>query len=345
MPTVHPRRVRARATVVTALVALPVLCLAMSLGVDRLYPGWDDYELAVILGRLRDRTAEFPHRPLELVLGSSRAMNAFDTDGMSTIDPDGPVVMNLSLVGSAPLDSLLMLRHVVALGHRPRGVILEVLPIWIRKHGPIGDKGHTRLLRYRAADLPMLSRVTPTWAPRLWHDWAAYNACRWHTLRADLLAEAVPAFAARDRLGQRANRESIITPYGWCPMVIDPVPPETYRKGLEVARTGYQPQLQKVDGMDPVFEAVMEEFFAFCREHQIVVRAVVITPENKDFLAFYGPGVEQRTADLLGELCRRHGARLLDARRWIADHRFLDGHHLNARGSQEFTRQFLHGAW
>jgi len=345
MPTVHPRRVRARAAVVTALIALPILCLAMSLGVDHLYPGWDDYELAVLLDRLRDRTAEFPHRPLELVLGSSRAMNAFDTDGMSTIDPDGPVVMNLSLLGCTPLDSLLMLRRVVALGHRPRGVILEVLPCWIGRHASIREKGHTRLLRYRAADLPTLGRIAPEWAPSLWRRWTAFNACRWHTLRADLMAEALPTFAARDRLGQRAQRETIITPFGWCPQVHDPVPPATYVKGLEVARTAYQGLLRKVDGRDPVFEAVMEEFFAFCREHQITVRAVVITPENKDFRAIYGPGVEQRTADLLGELCRRHGARLLDARHWMADHRFLDGHHLTARGSQEFTRRFLHGPW
>jgi hypothetical protein len=69
------------------------------------------------------------------------------------------------------------------------------------------------------------------------------------------------------------------------------------------------------------------------------VRAVVLTPENADFRAFDGPGGERRTAELLGELCRRHGARLLDARR------FLDGHHVSARGGQEFTRRFLHGPW
>src|SRR5262245_12107620 len=150
MPTVHPRRRRARAAVVTALVALPVLCVALSVGVDRLYPGWDDYEVAVILGRLRDRTAEFPHRPLELVLGTSRAMNAFCTDDLSAA-PEGPLVLNLSLVGSTPLDSLLMLRQVVALGHRPHSVILEVLPCWVCKLGTIREKGYTRLLRYRAA--------------------------------------------------------------------------------------------------------------------------------------------------------------------------------------------------
>src|SRR5215813_4947462 len=137
MPAAHPRRSRARAAAVTALITLPLLCVALSVGVDRLYPGWDDYELAVLLGRLRDRTAQSPHRPLEVVLGSSRAMNAFDTDGMSAIDPDGPLMMNLSLVGSTPLDSLLLLRRVVDLGYRPRGVILEVLPPCIGNLGGI----------------------------------------------------------------------------------------------------------------------------------------------------------------------------------------------------------------
>jgi hypothetical protein len=343
MPAVHPRRSRARAAVVTALVALPVLCLALGAAADRAYPGWDDQELAVVLGRLRDRTAEFPHRPLELVLGSSRSKNAFDTDGMSTSDPDGPVVLNLSLTGGTPLDSLLLLRRAVAEGHRPRSVILEVIPCFLNKVQPMFHerRRHLWALRFRAADLPTLGRIAPEWAPQVVGEWAVSRLFRWHVQRADLWAAAIPGFASPDRVRHRTWHDGLVTPHGWYALRLDPVPPDVYARALKGTRAAYEPPLRELDGVGPVFEAVMEEFFAYCRQQGIAVRAVVFTPENRDFRSFYGPGVQQRTAELLGELCRRHSVPFLDARGWLADDRFLDGHHVVERGAREFTRRFL----
>src|SRR5207248_595058 len=105
MPQIHPRRDRARSAVLTALILLPVLCTALTLAADRLLPDWHDHEQAVAMGRLRARVAESPGRPLELILGSSRALNGIDAGGMSA-DPSAPVVVNMSLTGSNPMISL-----------------------------------------------------------------------------------------------------------------------------------------------------------------------------------------------------------------------------------------------
>ena len=54
MPHVHPRRERGRAVAVSALIALPLLCVGLSVGVDRAAPGWDDYEAAVVISNDSD---------------------------------------------------------------------------------------------------------------------------------------------------------------------------------------------------------------------------------------------------------------------------------------------------
>jgi hypothetical protein len=119
---------------------------------------------------------------------------------------------------------------------------------------------------------------------------------------------------------------------------LDPVPAETFERGLAVARQGYEPGLRE---MRPhlVFDRVMAELFAFCRQQEIAVEAVLFLPESSAFRGFYGPGVESGLSERVRSVCERHGVRFLDARHWCPDDVFIDGHHLTARGSRLFLER------
>ena len=64
-------------------------------------------------------------------------------------------------------------------------------------------------------------------------------------------------------------------------------------------------------------------------------------PEGTAFRSWYTPEAESVVAKFLAEVCDRHGVRLLDARCWIADEDFWDGHHLLPGGAARFTRRLL----
>jgi hypothetical protein len=339
MPTLHPRRLAARRLVVTTLVLIPLLLLGTDALSDRLWPDWEDYERAVLFSRLRARVAEQPTRPLCLTLGSSRAANAFDAKWLTEAAPHGPLVVNASLVGSTPLTSLLTLRRAVAEGHRPREVILEVLPTnslnpLITPQGRPDDAKRLRL-----ADWSLLASLHPEHRFALgWHVLEA-QVGRTVRHRAEWLAQVCPDFAPRDRVGQRARQESVIDSHGWCPLRFDPVPPEIHQRGFALARETYEPSLRQPIPIQPAFSRVLEAFFAFCAEQQITVRAVLFLPESSAFRRFYGSGIESRLSEPVRTVCERFGVPFRDARTWCPDEVFVDGHHLNTRGSRLFLER------
>ena len=339
MPSFHPRRQAARRLVLTALLVVPLLVVGLDLCLDRLLPHWEDPERAVLLSRLRDRVAEQPHRPLRLVLGSSRATNAFDGRWLSESDPHGPLVVNVSLVGSSPFTSLLTLRRVVAEGYRPRSLVLEVLPSYLQNPLITPQGQPPELHRLRLADWPLLYRLHPEHSLGLTWYMAEARTARCLRHRAELMARIWPRLAPPDRVRFRAHQEASIDSHGWHSFRMDPVPTEIAKRGFEVARTVYEPALREMRPPSPVFARVMKELFAFCHEQKITVEAVLFMPESSAFRGFYGPGVESGLSEIVSSVCEQHGVRFLDARDWCPDDVFIDGHHLTARGSRLFLER------
>jgi hypothetical protein len=63
-------------------------------------------------------------------------------------------------------------------------------------------------------------------------------------------------------------------------------------------------------------------------------------PESGEFRGWYPPEARRQLSDHLAALGRDYQAPLIDARRWIEDSGFSDGHHLLSRGAALFTQRF-----
>ena len=63
-------------------------------------------------------------------------------------------------------------------------------------------------------------------------------------------------------------------------------------------------------------------------------------PESSAFRGWYPPGAGPAVAAYLGGLSREYGVPWTDARAWLADEHFVDGHHLLAGGAAAFSERF-----
>ena len=77
-----------------------------------------------------------------------------------------------------------------------------------------------------------------------------------------------------------------------------------------------------------------------CRREQIPV-VLIIPPESTLFRSWYTPEGLAAVDHLLDDLRRTYGVRILDARHWVADKDFGDGHHVLPAGAEVFTTRLL----
>jgi hypothetical protein len=79
---------------------------------------------------------------------------------------------------------------------------------------------------------------------------------------------------------------------------------------------------------------------ACCRRERIPV-VLILTPESSEFRSWYTPACWMATANLLDELRATYGVEILDARSWLEDDDFFDGHHHDVSGATKFTTRLL----
>jgi hypothetical protein len=75
-----------------------------------------------------------------------------------------------------------------------------------------------------------------------------------------------------------------------------------------------------------------------CRRADVPV-LLILMPESPAFRAVYPPGAIHQLADYLGRLHREYAVPVLDARTWVGEDGFWDGHHLLPAGAAEFSRR------
>src|SRR5262249_57475954 len=122
---------------------------------------------------LRRRVAAPPHRPLLLMLGSSRPAVGFRPGVLSPAgdDPDsGPLVFNFSLLSSGPVLELLCLQRLLDDGIRPDFVLVECWPLMWENRGGKFIEGHgLDTGRLGLLDLPRLWPPPPARDPLVSH--------------------------------------------------------------------------------------------------------------------------------------------------------------------------------
>ena len=65
----------------------------------------------------------------------------------------------------------------------------------------------------------------------------------------------------------------------------------------------------------------------------------MLSPESSEFRGWYPEAARARIDSYCDELRRDYGVRVIDARSWVADEDFIDGHHALPRGAATFTHR------
>jgi hypothetical protein len=287
--------------------------------------------------RLRARVAEAPDRPLVVVLGSSRSLMGICPEvlmnGGSEPGPT-PVVFNYAVTGCGPIMELVFLHHVLREGFRPEGVLVEIHPAILQQED---------------------GRFEERWIPpeRLgWRDlWVRlrYSVHPWDQAENWVASALIPAYAKRSCIlsqlapdwlpwGEfRLDGWQAMDRSGWFPYGKQDVTPAEYSQGLMGALQDYFSSAREYQVSDRCDRA-LRELLDVCRERQI--RVVLLTmPEGTLFQAAYTPSAKARIRTYLTRLSREFDVPWIDARGWMHDAAFHDGHHLLQTGARAFSER------
>ncbi len=335
----HWNRGRAARAVAWALAGYFAINLAVFAVVDIVRPELRDGEYGRRLESLRVRVAEAPHRPLVVVIGSSRVAMDVCPRAWEEVRPGGdsdPLIFNMARVGGGPLMNLMTLRRLHADGIRPAAVVLEYWPPLLREEGPFREDDRIDSDRLYNCDRPFVRSYLQ--APeRTERRMLAVRLSPVFEHRTVWMREAAPRWLPLEKRIDAAVRP--LDPWGWLPG-LDRVgfQQESRNSRLEHCEGIYRQQLAGLR-IDPVADRAIREAIAFARENGIAV-AFTYLPESNEFRSWYTPEAEKLGCDYLAGLCRELRVPLIDARSWLPDEELADGFHATRSGAEVFIRRF-----
>ncbi len=309
---------------------------ALALSLEHWRPELRDPEFGSKLLRLRARLEESPRRPLLLVLGSSRVGLGLRPELWPPDDTARtPIVFNFGLTASGPLRQLLCLQRLLAAGIHPDQVVVEVMPPLLNQDcGGAGEADWIDLRRADWNDLPLLQRYSAE-PETLRYRWSASRVLPWFGYRLCLLSRFAPdlvPWKARQDIWYRVDRS------GWLGYGATSVTAEEYRRAMELAWWEHAPRLNPFQ-VTTVPDRAVRELLDLCRREKIGVR-LLLMPEDSLFRSWYPPATHARLRAYLAALTQAYGVTVIDARTWVPDGQFVDGHHLLPAGAAVFTERF-----
>jgi len=319
-PPRTPARNRARAAVFCFPVAF-ALCLAAAwTGADLARPEVADPEYLARRDLLRDRLVEQPDARLAVVVGSSRTSLGFVPETLPDLTaPDGRPVLwfNLSHYGAGPVFDLVILKRMVRDGFRPERVVIEVMPPFVGKESPrlVGMHLSARELVFAADYLPA--------GPTAWQ-------------------------FARHRFVKPMNIRQVFDPAGVVvppgrlggpPKLEDEIAPGERARRTAIQHGTYGPTVRTLH-VGPGADGALRDALRLCRDNGIAP-VLLLAPEGTDFRGWYDTARLKAFEAYLDDLVWEYGARLIDARGWLADDAFTDGHHPLRRGAVAFTARLV----
>ena len=275
------------------------------------------------------RLAELERAPLVLALGSSRTLNGFAAERVgpvATATGTPAVAFNFGVPGAGPITQAVYLRRLLADGHVPTVLFLEVLPSLFADEPDrppeanllLADRltwAETELVIERYAFPAEIVRTRRTTADR-W-PWEMHRFKLMSRLEPDALPDE-----SRLHAGRSANT------HGWLALAVNPV-------GFTRTAAHYGPSL--VDwNPGPAPTRALHDTLALCRARGIAV-GLLLMPESGAFRALYPEPVRERLNVFLAGVCAEFGCPLIDAREWVDSAGFSDGHHLLRAGGVAFT--------
>ena len=272
-----------------------------------------------------------------VMLGSSRTGLGFHGRVFTEEFARGsrPLVgFNYGTPAAGPVTAKVYFDRLLARGIRPAMLIVEVLPANLAEgHGGPFERHFFLADRMVSAERATVlgygfepAKVNPRW---------------WRTV-------LIPSFALRFELFSRIAASWLpwqvrfdwsrgSDEYGWGTSQQQQAGADFLASGTARARTEYGPTLANLHPGGDATRA-LEDLLDQARALGIPT-ALVMMPESKAFRELLPADGDARLMSFLRNLSERTGARLVDARRWLPDENFSDGHHMFARGAETFTRR------
>ena len=330
---------RARTVLCWGLLAFIEMLSGFSVVAEFVGDRYRDPEYEAKLAKLRARLAAEPHRPLILILGSSRSgVGIRPGECQSSVSADtSPTVFNFALNGAGPRQQLIVLHRLLAEGIRPAGVLSEVLPAILYQEGCHGEDAAIKSRRMEDDELAISGQPVPPPPNPLemsWPDWLEF----WFSRRIRVLCYWAPSWVEGEPMDQGRWRK--LDDWGWLPFSRRTGPPtaEECRRGIAWSRREYEARLIHWTVSD-VADRAVRELLQTC-QHEEISAALFLMPEGTPFREFYPPRVRAGLESYLARVCQDHEVTLFDATLWGADDDFRDGHHLLIDGATRFSQRF-----
>jgi hypothetical protein len=274
---------------------------------------------------------------LVIALGSSRTMwgwEAAPVERQLESALGRPVIaFNYGNLGNGPLAQWVVLRRLIEREITPDLVLLEITPAFFTNNSasPRAARSGLNLMRIRAKEMPLLAEygLTKYVAGSFARGWFA----PFHHHRGDILAALAPAIA-----GQRGQQGLNLDPWG--SQIANRVRgnPRQYQRALDIAMSTFARPYLRDYRLGGVSVRILEDMLADCQERRIATGLVVI-PEGTPLRSMYQdrwPEVEE----WLTSLEQRFGCPVVNAREWVDDEGFWDGHHMCRSGARVYTDRF-----
>lgn len=286
-------------------------------------------KLVKLRRRLRDGD------PTVVMLGSSRtglAFHAANVEGQL----GGVVAFNFGVPAAGPVTQLVYLKRLLRDGVTPDLLLVEVLPSMLAASADgrpqeCGMLSADRLTR-RECDA-VAGYGFP--ADALHARWARTVALPAYWLRFQALARILPSslpWNVRCDWSRGADGDGFSR--AWAQSVDD----EKRTTLTENARREYAPTLAAYAPGGPAV-AALDDLLALCCDRGVAVR-LVLMPESSDFRGYFPAEGYDRLLRRLGEF----GVPLVNAREWLDDSAFYDGHHAFVAGADAFTERLTREA-
>lgn len=324
------RQARARVVVVAALVAFCAVQFGLSRAVETdALPIRDPIfsEKFDLLEQHREFFASIADRPRLIALGSSRTLLAVDAESVGR--KLNASAFNFGCHGSGPITTALYLRRLFAAGIHAETVLIELHPAMLVDHDPPFEHRWLHEYRLKRDEPAVLHGYGWSMGVPLQHRPAGWLATA-HTYR----------FAALDRYA------STLSPCPFGLALASRVDQFGFVRGVEVSGPERAAALLRECSLYlPAFAdfrpggaavAAVRDAIAQCRAHG-ARPLLLLTAESSEFRSWYGPAGNVRLSEWLTAFTRECSVRLIDAREWVPDAHFADGHHLTPAGAEAFT--------
>lgn len=261
-----------------------------------------------------------------LMLGSSRTLLGFHAERFA--QATGTPAFNFGTPATGPIGHLVYWNRLLGRGVRPGLLLLEVLPPMLAdgENGPVEQQFLTGE-RLTGDEVRVVEEfgfrpdaVRPKWRESVY--------APGYSLRCQLVGRVAPSWLPwnhRYDWGRKTDE------CGWATPPRQEVTADERAEYEAKTRAEYAATLAGLDPVGRPLEA-LKRIIASCRERQIPV-VLVLMPEGESFRAMYPAGLDAKIAAAVSTL----GVPVIDARRWLSDDAFYDGHHPFTAGAEQFT--------